>query len=111
VAVSFANPDWAAVTNHSYRSRWGEEAFDPRSVKIEAKIKNTKRLRTPTIFFQGALDGVTPPEITEKMSEKFVGPFERLVLDGVGHFPTREAPDLVGKRLAEHFTGRAPSST
>ena len=44
VAASFANLDWAAVTNHSYRSRWGEAAFDPRSVKIETKIKATKRL-------------------------------------------------------------------
>jgi len=104
VAASFVNPDWAAVTNHSYRSRWGEAAVDPRSVDIEMKIKTTKRLKTPTIFFHGALDGVTPPAITAKMSEKFVGPFERIVLDGVGHFPTRETPELVGKRLVEHFT-------
>jgi pimeloyl-ACP methyl ester carboxylesterase len=104
VAVSFANPDWAAVTNHSYRSRWGEAAFDPRSAAIEAKIKATKRLKTPTIFFHGALDGVAPPAITEKMSEKFVGAFERIVLEGVGHFPTREAPEIVGKKLTAHFS-------
>jgi pimeloyl-ACP methyl ester carboxylesterase len=104
VAASFTNPDWAAVTNHSYRSRWGEAAFDPSSVKIETKIKTAKRLNTPTVFFHGALDGVSPPAVTERMSEKFVGPFERIVLDGVGHFPTREAPELIGKRIAEHFT-------
>jgi pimeloyl-ACP methyl ester carboxylesterase len=105
VAASFANPDWAAVTNHSYRSRWGEAAFDPRSARIEAKIKAACQLKTPTIFFHGALDGVTPPRTTDKISETFIGPFERIVLDGVGHFPTREAPDLIGKTLAEHFTG------
>ena len=104
VAASFTNPDWAAVTNHSYRSRGGEAAFDSRSVKIETKIKTTKRLKTPTIFFHGALDGVSPSAMTESMSEKFVGPFERIVLDGVGHFPTREVPELVGKKLVEHFT-------
>jgi pimeloyl-ACP methyl ester carboxylesterase len=106
VSVSFTNPDWAAVTNHSYRSRWGEAAFDPRSAKIEAQIKATKQLKTPTIFVHGALDGVTPPRMTEKMSEKFVGPFERIVLDGVGHFPTREVPELLGKKLVEHFSDR-----
>jgi pimeloyl-ACP methyl ester carboxylesterase len=104
VAASFANPDWAAVTNHSYRSRWGEAAFDPRSAGLEAKVKVTKRLKTPTIFFHGALDGVIPPGMTEKMVETFVGPFERVVLEGVGHFPTREAPDLVGKKFVEHFS-------
>jgi len=67
VTVSFANPDWAAVTNHSYRSRWGEAAFDPRSVKIETKIKTTKSLNTPTVFFHGALDGFSPPAVTERM--------------------------------------------
>jgi pimeloyl-ACP methyl ester carboxylesterase len=104
VVASFANPDWAAVTNHSYRSRWGEAPIDPRSAKIEAKLKATRRLTTPTMFFHGALDGVTPPRMTETMSEKFVGPFERIVLEGVGHFPTREAPELVGKKLVEHFS-------
>jgi pimeloyl-ACP methyl ester carboxylesterase len=103
VSASFRGPDWVGVTLHSYRSRWGEAAFDPRSVKIEAKIRSTKKLKTPTLFFHGALDGVTPPYMTENMAEKFVGPFERVVLDGVGHFPTREAPDRVASRLIQHF--------
>ena len=28
-AVSFDNPDWADITLHSYRSRWGHAALDP----------------------------------------------------------------------------------
>jgi pimeloyl-ACP methyl ester carboxylesterase len=104
IATSFANPDWTAVTLHSYRSRWGEAASDPRGVRIEAKIKAAKQLKTPTVFFHGALDGVTPPRMTENMAEKFTGTFERIVLGGVGHFPTREAPELVGKKLVEHFS-------
>jgi pimeloyl-ACP methyl ester carboxylesterase len=103
VAASFTNPDWIAVTTHSYRSRWGEAAIDPRSIKIETKIRTTKRLNTPTVFFHGALDGVSPPAVTESMSGKFVGQFERIVLDGVGHFPAREAPEQVGKGLVQHF--------
>jgi pimeloyl-ACP methyl ester carboxylesterase len=85
----------------------GDVAFDPRSSKIEAKIKATRRLKTPTLFFHGALDGVTPPEMMEKMSEKFSGRFERIVFEGVGHFPTREAPELVGKKLVAHFSPRS----
>jgi pimeloyl-ACP methyl ester carboxylesterase len=104
VAKSFANPDWVAVTTHSYRSRWGEAALDPRSVKLEATIKSTKRLKTPTLFVHGAMDAVTPPSTTEDMNKKFAGPFESVVLNGVGHFPTREAPDQVGRKLVEHFS-------
>ncbi len=47
VASSFSNPDWVSVTNHSYRSRWGEEALDPRSAKIEAKIKGNETSENP----------------------------------------------------------------
>jgi pimeloyl-ACP methyl ester carboxylesterase len=103
VVASFRGKDWEKITLHSYRSRWGEAPFDPRSVKIEAKIRNTKKLKTPTIFFHGAEDGVTPPDMTENMSDKFIGPFERFLLDGVGHFPTREAPDRVATGLIKHF--------
>jgi len=32
---------------------------------------------------------VNPPRASEKIAEKFTGPFERIVLLGVGHFPLR----------------------
>jgi pimeloyl-ACP methyl ester carboxylesterase len=104
LAAPFANPDWAAVTNHSSRLRW-EIAFDPRSIKVGPKVKATKRLKTPTIFFHGALDGVTPARMTEKMSEKFVGPFERIVLNAWDTF-RRANPELIGKKPVDHFSVR-----
>jgi pimeloyl-ACP methyl ester carboxylesterase len=103
VAKSFNNRDWAAVTLHSYRSRWGEAAVDPRSRKLEAKIKLTKRLDTPTIFFHGEKDGVTPPSGSEGMAKKYTR-FRRIVLKGVGHFPPREAGPLVAAELRAHFS-------
>jgi pimeloyl-ACP methyl ester carboxylesterase len=104
VAASFNNPDWAAVTLHSYRSRWGEADPDPASKWLDDKVKATKTLAMPTIYFQGELDGVNPPKTSEKVTEKFTGPFERIVLPGVGHFPTREAPAEVAARLVKHFS-------
>jgi pimeloyl-ACP methyl ester carboxylesterase len=103
VAKSFQNPDWTEVTLHFYRSRWGEASFDPRSLKLEAKIKSTKRLGTPTIFFHGEKDGVTPPSGSEEMGKKFKD-FRRFVLKGVGHFVPREAPALVAAELIAHFS-------
>jgi pimeloyl-ACP methyl ester carboxylesterase len=104
VAKSFTGKDWVPITLHSYRSRWGEAPLDPRSRALEDKIKNTKRLKTPTLFFHGARDGVTPHHMTQNMAEKFTGPFERIVLDGMGHFPTREAPAIVASGLVRHFS-------
>lgn len=103
VAASFDNPDWVDVTLNSYRARWDEIEPDPSSRWLHDRVKATTSLSLPTIYFQGELDGVNPPRATEKIGEKFTGPFERIVLPGVGHFPTREEPAQVAARLVSHF--------
>jgi pimeloyl-ACP methyl ester carboxylesterase len=104
VSASFDNPDWVDVTLHSYRARWDEAEPDPASKWLDDKVKATKTLSLPTIYIQGELDGVNPPKTSEKIAAKFSGPFERIVLPGVGHFPMREAPAEVGGRLVKHFS-------
>ena len=103
VARSFRNPDWVAITLHSYRSRWGEASLDRRSARLEAKVGTTNRLATPTLFVQGGADRVAPPAASEKMAAKYSGPFKRIVVKRVGHFLPREAPDAVAKHLLRHF--------
>ena len=105
VARSFNTPDWVDVTLHSYRARWDEAAPDPASVWLDDRIRATKTLATPTLYIQGGADGVNPPAVSETLAQKFTGPFERVVLPGVGHFPTREAPQIVGELLTRHFAG------
>ena len=48
---------------------------------------------------------VIRPDGTQRIAEKFDGPFEYVLMPEVGHFPTREAPDMVGELLTEHFGG------
>lgn len=103
IAASFENPDWVDVTLHSYRSRWGEADVDPRSTDLDHLVLTTKTIATPTVFVQGGADGVTPPGGSESMQSKFSGSFERVVLEGVGHFPPREAPEAVAETLIAHF--------
>ena len=98
-AKSFENPDWVAITLHSYRVRWEEAEPDPRSVWLEDRVKATKSLSLPAIFIQGKEDGVTPAAMSEKVHEKFTGPFERILLQNVGHFPQREDPEAVAREL------------
>jgi len=105
VAKSFRNPDWVSIMLHSYRSRWGEAPLDRRSLRLEAKVKAARRLAVPAIFLQGGADRVSPPAASEKMATKYSGPFERIVLDGVGHFLPREMPNVVTEHLLRHFRG------
>lgn len=105
VSKSFENPDWVAVTLHSYRARWGEADIDPASQWLEDSIRETKSLSLPTIYIQGLEDGVNPPELSERLHEKFSGPFQRIALQNVGHFPQREDPEAVARELAMFLTG------
>ena len=106
VARSFETSDWVDVTLHSYRARWDEAEPDPASVWLDEKVRQTKTLPLATLYIQGGADGVNPPAVSESVADKFDGPFERVVLDGVGHFPTREAPRKVGELLLRHFGER-----
>jgi pimeloyl-ACP methyl ester carboxylesterase len=105
VVQSFNNPDWIAVTLHSYRSRWGEAELDPRSLWLEHMIEETRTLRLPSIYFQGQDDGVNPPQVSENVHEKFTGQFTRILLQHVGHFPQREDPDAVARELTLFLDG------
>lgn len=105
VARSFENPDWVDVTLHAYRNRWGEVPPDTSSIWLEERVKETRSLSLPALIFQGAKDGMIRPDSAQMIAEKFNGPFEYVLLPDVGHFPTREAPDMVGELLTEHFGG------
>jgi len=105
VARSFDNTDWVDVTLHSYRTRWDEAKPDPRSQWLEDRIKATQTLSLPTIYLQGALDGVNPPSASKDVPSKFSGPFAFVTVSGVGHFIQRENPDAVARHLLQLFTG------
>lgn len=108
VAASFDNPDWIDVTLHSYRSRWGNAPYDPRSLWLEQRIEATATLALPALFIKGDDDGVTAPESFARVPGKFAGPFELVGLPGVGHFPQREAPAAVASLLMEFVRGVRP---
>lgn len=101
VARAFENPDWVAVTLHSYRARWDEAEPDPASRWLEEKVKATKTLSLPALYLHGEVDGVNPPATADPVAAKFTGPFTQVMVPGVGHFPQREAPDAVAGALLD----------
>lgn len=106
-ARSFENPDWADIVLHSYRVRWGLAPTDPGYAAIEARLAGDPTIAVPTLVIHGGGDPCNDPATSEGKERFFAGAYERVVLDGVGHFPQREAADAVARAITR-FIGRTP---
>jgi pimeloyl-ACP methyl ester carboxylesterase len=100
-AESRLNPDFIDVTLQSYRSRWQEAKPDAKSIALEQEVKSAKTLSLPAIYFQGQVDGVNLPYVSENVGEKYSGPFKCIDMPGVDHFLSHEAPELLSSYLIE----------
>ena len=104
-AEAFAGDDWPEVTLHSYRHRWGHAASDPRYATDDKALVPAPVLSLPTLVIHGDSDGANHPETSAGKEKWFAGPYRREVLAGIGHFPSREAPDAVAKLLLDFMGG------
>lgn len=57
------------------------------------------KLAIPTLSFCGADDGATDPAMFEASRKRYTGPFDWVLVEGAGHFPHREKPDVFHERL------------
>jgi pimeloyl-ACP methyl ester carboxylesterase len=95
-SMYFGKPDWAEITLNAYRSRYlAHEAIDHRYDDLQAKLKNTAKIEVPALMIQGASDFCDLPSVSEGQEKHFLNSYERILLEGVGHFPHREAPEAV----------------
>jgi pimeloyl-ACP methyl ester carboxylesterase len=100
-AASFDNPDFVAVTIHSYRHRYGNAAGDPALDEIERRLAQQPKIKVPTIALQGDADGIHPPESSAHHAAFFAGPYERRVLPRIGHNPPQEDPKSFAAAVLE----------
>jgi pimeloyl-ACP methyl ester carboxylesterase len=96
---AFDGPDWAQVVVHSYRHRWAFVEGDPAYAADEAQLKPAPVLAVPTLTLHGGADLCNDPASSAGRERYFTGRYERVVLDGVGHFPQREAPQAVASEI------------
>ncbi|HVE06761.1 MAG TPA: alpha/beta hydrolase [Paraburkholderia sp.] len=96
---AFDSPDWAEVVLHSYRHRWGFVDGDPLYDEDERRLNPAPVLSIPTLVLHGGADLCNHPASSEDRERFFTGPYRRTVLDGVGHFPQREAPQAVADEI------------
>ena len=104
-ALAFDNDDWPAVTLHSYQHRWGHAASDPAYAADEASLHPAPVLNVPTLGLHGAADGVNHPDMSAGKEQFFLGPYQRKLIEGVGHFPQREAAAQVTDELIGFLRG------
>jgi pimeloyl-ACP methyl ester carboxylesterase len=102
-AESFKNPDWTAITLHAYRSRWKTEPADERYQLLKSRLASVETIGTPTLMIQGDVDRCNPPSESQDQARHFAGPYKRVLLKDVGHFPAREAPEHVAQIVLTHL--------
>jgi pimeloyl-ACP methyl ester carboxylesterase len=100
-ASSFDNPDFVDVVIHSYRHRMGNMPGDPRYAALEARLASLPKIPVPTIVIHGVVNEVNPPELSEAHARHFTGPFERRLLDNVGHNVPQEAPEAFARAVLD----------
>jgi pimeloyl-ACP methyl ester carboxylesterase len=100
-AASFENPDFVAVTIHSYRHRYGNIAGDPKLEDIERRLAQKPKITVPTIALQGDADGVLPPEASERHAGFFARSYQRRVLPRIGHNPPQEDPQAFAEAVLQ----------
>ncbi len=107
-ARAFDNPDWAEITLHSYRVRWGQAEPDPRHAELEQRSKSVRTIDVPTLVIHGMADRCVLVESSAGKERHFTRSYRRELLEGVGHFPAREAPDEVAKLLVPFLENAIP---
>ena len=98
-----------AVTLHGYRSRFlASEPLDPRYEVLARRLAETERIGIPTLMIQGGDDRCDEPAGSANQDRWFTGGDQRIVLEGVGHFPHREAPEAVAQAIDQHLGSARP---
>ncbi|MEQ9123951.1 MAG: alpha/beta hydrolase [Alphaproteobacteria bacterium] len=100
-ARSFDNPDFVEVVIHSYRVRYGYADGDAAYAAIEAELAKAPDIRVPTINLHGLADGVHPAPGKDRDAAKFVGGYERRLLEKIGHNVPQEAPEAFADAVIE----------
>lgn len=89
-AAAFDNPDHVDVVISNYRWRLSLDPGEPRYDDYERRLAAAPALTVPAISIGSDFDGANKDG--KSYRDKFTGPYEHRVLDGVGHNVPQEAP-------------------
>ncbi|WP_433782146.1 alpha/beta fold hydrolase [Actinomycetospora sp. CA-101289] len=96
-AASFDNPDHVDIVIHNYRWRLGLADGDEQHLDAEQKLAARPTIDVPTITIASDFDG--PNADGRAYADRFTGPHEHRILDGIGHDVPQEAPTMFADAL------------
>ena len=102
-ASSWHGKDFKDVVLHTYRSRWGHAPLDPRHARLQSRLEATEVLHVSTMLIRGKEDHCELAQTTEGAERYFDRGYRRELLEGVGHFPTREKPMESAEAVLQHL--------
>lgn len=97
-APSLDNPDFVAISVHSYRHRFALAPGDPAYDAIERRLAALPAITVPTVTLDGADDGVVPSGGgvgggSANLKRRFTGRHEHRIVEGAGHNLPQEKPE------------------
>jgi pimeloyl-ACP methyl ester carboxylesterase len=98
-AGSFDNPDHVDIVIHNYRWRLGLAQGEERFLGFEQELAERPSIAVPTITIASDFDG--PNADGKAYADRFTGPYQHRVLDGVGHNVPQEAPTVFAGAVLE----------
>lgn len=98
--AALAKPGVLGAALSYYRNAMNPALRDEALAALEQRI-GTEPIAVPSLYVHGATDGCIAPGVADGMQKLFSGPFDRLVLDGVGHFVHAEDPDRFATEIAK----------
>ncbi|MEW2622436.1 alpha/beta hydrolase [Streptomyces sp. NPDC048106] len=98
-AQAFQNPDYAAVVIHNYRWRLGLAEGEHRYDRYEKELATRPVIHVPTITLSPGLDPFTASG--DPTRDRFTGPYEHRVVEGIGHNLPQEAPAVFAQAVLD----------
>src|SRR4030081_2178042 len=98
-AAAFDNPDHVDIVIHNYRWRLGLAEGDERYLGFEQKLAERPTIEVPTITIASDFDG--PNAGGKAYADRFTGPYEHRILEGIGHNVPQEAPTAFAEAVIE----------
>jgi pimeloyl-ACP methyl ester carboxylesterase len=101
-AASFDNPDHVDIVIHNYRWRLGLAEGEERYLGCEQTLAERPTITVPTITIASDFDD--PNADGAAYADRFTGPYQHRVLDGIGHNVPQEAPAAFAEAVLDLVT-------
>ena len=99
VTESFQNPQFVQTVTHYYRHRWNAVAGAAYYESQDQIAQAAPPVTVPHTFICGSADACTLVNTSENLERFYRGGYNRVVVEGAGHFVQRERPAVVAEQI------------